>query len=394
MLTSMKKPGSMMMGVVPKSTRTVSSQQYAKLGRKRLLGNQAFLQQGTNVHDNQLEKEADRIADQTVNSTSSVMRHASEGMTRHSTSQTGQRYNAEDGPVHSVLPEPAMQQGSSSHSLSVAQREFFEPRLGHDFSNVRLHADAQAAAMASRLHAEAFTIGRDIYFGANHFPNRTTESNRLLAHELSHVAQQSRSGPAIQPKLKITGKDDDVNRTLNLLNSGLGSFYHVSTDKAGEVKIDPVRAAHTSSITGPEATQKALANRLWAITTDPKDVLISVTAGSTTLVGSYATGDIDITDIEALGVSSLIHEIEEQYQKQAKGKGYGSESSGAHGEGIKAESEVKGAKRGPQKIISLTKNADGTISGVFEIPYTYPDGTVKTMVMTVTSNNVSSVTWK
>jgi hypothetical protein len=135
-------------------------------------------------------------------------------------------------------------------------------------------------------------------------------------------------------------------------------------------------------------------NRLTTIINDPKDVIMTVSAGSKTLVGSYATGDIDIADIESIGLNALIHEIEEQYQKQVKGLGYGSETTGAHGEGIKVESEVLGAKRGAQKVISSTANADGTLDAVAEVPYTFPDGKVKTMVLTIKSNNIESVTWK
>lgn len=278
--------------------------------------------------------------------------------------------------------------------LSAQQRSFFEPRFGHDFSQVRIHADARSAAMAGALQAEAFTVGRDIFFGAGKLQHRTTESHRLLAHELAHVVQQSHAGPALQPKLTITGKEGDVARAITLLNSGLGSFYHVSVEKSGQVKIAPIRAAHTSSIKGPTAQQRALADRLWAVTNDPKDVLMTVSAGTKTLGGSYATGDFDIADLETYGVAGLIHEIEEQYQKQVKGLAFGTDTTGAHGEAIKAESEVRGAKRGAQKVISSTRNADGTLDAVIEIPHTSPDGTVKTMTMTIKSNNIVSVTWK
>jgi hypothetical protein len=290
------------------------------------------------------------------------------------------------GELVAHLPESVGR--SSDQTLSPHERALLEPRLGQDFSRVRLHADARSAEMAEALNAEAFTVGPDIYFGAGKLQPGTKESDRLLGHELAHVAQQSRTGLALQPKLKITGKAGDVSRAITLLNSGLRQ-YRVSVDKSGNVSI-----TQNSVELDPNAQQKALADRLSTIINDPKDVIMTVSAGSKTLVGSYATGDIDITDIEAIGAGALIHEIEEQYQKQVKGVGYGSETTGAHGEGIKAESEVKGAKRGAQKVISSTTNADGTLDAVVEIPHTFPDGKVKTMVMTIKSNNVVSVTWK
>jgi hypothetical protein len=280
---------------------------------------------------------------------------------------------------------------ASGQPLAPGQRTFFEGGFGQSLGDVRLHHDQRAVRMADRLGAQAFTIGSDIYLGAG---SARMPSQRLLAHELAHVVQQRQGGPTLQPKLKITGSNDNLQRTMALLNRGLGSFYYVSIDSAGQVKIDPVRAAHTSSITGPTASQKAIAERLWKITQDGAQVDMTASAGSTTLVGSYGTGDFDITDVEAIGVGALIHEIEEQYQKQTKGMGYGSTTTGAHGEAVKAEAEVVGATRGKEKFISRSANPDGTLNAVVEIPHTWPDGTVKTMVMTITSNNVVSVTWR
>lgn len=283
----------------------------------------------------------------------------------------------------------------SDQTLSPQERSFFEPRFGHDFSQVRVHADARSAEMADALNAEAFTFGRDIYFGAGKRQPRTREANRLLAHELAHVVQQSHTGQTLQPKLKITGKADHVSRAIVLLNAGLGSFYHVSIDKSGGVKMEPIRAAHTSSATGPNAQQKALADRLSTVVNDPKDVIMTVSAGSETIGGSWATGDFDIADLEVYGVGGLIHEIVEQHQKQAKGeKDFGTATTGAHGEATKAETEVTGLKRGADKVISMTQNADGTIDAVIETPHTFPDGKVKTKVSTIKSNNIVSITWK
>ncbi len=82
----------------------------------------------------------------------------------------------------------------SGMPLSAAERSFFEPRFGHDFSNVRIHTDAQASHLAQELNAEAFTVGPDIAFAAGAYAPGTTEGQHLIAHELTHVVQQTTGG--------------------------------------------------------------------------------------------------------------------------------------------------------------------------------------------------------
>jgi hypothetical protein len=74
--------------------------------------------------------------------------------------------------------------------LDVATRALFEPTFGHDFSRVRVHADRAAAHAAKAIDASAYTVGRDIVFGEGMYNPRTPRGLSLLAHELTHVAQQ------------------------------------------------------------------------------------------------------------------------------------------------------------------------------------------------------------
>jgi len=76
-------------------------------------------------------------------------------------------------------------------ALPESMRARFEPQLGVDLSRVRLHTDARAASSARALNAKAFTLGSNIVFGQNQFAPETEGGQRVLAHELSHVAQQS-----------------------------------------------------------------------------------------------------------------------------------------------------------------------------------------------------------
>jgi hypothetical protein len=75
--------------------------------------------------------------------------------------------------------------------LPDSVREYMESRFGVDFSNVRLHTGAGAAELACALNAHAFTVGRDILFGAGQYAPETELGKHLLAHELTHVVQQS-----------------------------------------------------------------------------------------------------------------------------------------------------------------------------------------------------------
>lgn len=74
--------------------------------------------------------------------------------------------------------------------LPKSVRDFFEPRFGIDFSSVHVHADERAAESARAVSAQAYTVGRNIVFGAGRYMPESLQGKKLLAHELTHVAQQ------------------------------------------------------------------------------------------------------------------------------------------------------------------------------------------------------------
>lgn len=96
----------------------------------------------------------------------------------------------------SGIVTPAVQTGIShlrqggGTPLSASTKAFMEPRFGHDFSQVRIHAGAEAAQLAHSLRARAFTVGRDIVFGKGALDYSSATGKSLLAHELTHYIQQ------------------------------------------------------------------------------------------------------------------------------------------------------------------------------------------------------------
>jgi hypothetical protein len=107
--------------------------------------------------------------------------------------------------------------------LSESNRSFMERRFGIDFSGVRLYTDSNAAQMSKELDAEAFTYGRDIYFGAGRYNPRTLLGKRLLAHELTHVVQQgsaNRLSDFVKTGLESRGKTNAPGSNAALVQKG------------------------------------------------------------------------------------------------------------------------------------------------------------------------------
>ncbi len=134
-----------------------------------------------------LEHEADRLAEQvmrmpaTPHTAPSSVAPATTVLTRSALS-AGDGGFAAPPIVHDALNSPGQ-------PLDAATRAFMEPRFGYDFSSVRVHSDAKAAAAATSIRAQAFTTGQNIVFGAGQYAPHAHYGRALLSHELAHVVQ-------------------------------------------------------------------------------------------------------------------------------------------------------------------------------------------------------------
>jgi hypothetical protein len=93
------------------------------------------------------------------------------------------------------------------------------PALGDSLSDVRIHADGAAAALARSVSARAFTVGSDIFFAPGEYRPATPAGHELLTHELVHVIQQrgAPSGGALtvsQPGDALEREAEDAARRL------------------------------------------------------------------------------------------------------------------------------------------------------------------------------------
>lgn len=129
--------------------------------------------------------------------------------------------------------EIASMQGGGQ-PLPPSERAFFEPRFGKDFSHVRIHTGAGAAESAKAVNAQAFTTGQHVIFGLGEYRPGSASGRKLLAHELTHVVQQTaskrRNPEAIGALLQRSGGGSVENsrpsggRTIILFAGGFNPF--------------------------------------------------------------------------------------------------------------------------------------------------------------------------
>lgn len=95
--------------------------------------------------------------------------------------------------------QQALAAPSGGVALDPAARAALEPHLGHNFADVRVHADAEADRLSRAVNAVAFTSGQDIYFRSGAYAPDRPEGLHLLAHEAAHTLQQAAGPVAGEP---------------------------------------------------------------------------------------------------------------------------------------------------------------------------------------------------
>lgn len=286
---------------------------------------------------------------------------------------------------------------TGARGLDRRAQAFFGARLRHDFSRVRVHADETAAGAARTLGASAFTVGHDIYFGRGAYQLHRPEGSALLAHELTHVVQQSRlARPQLQRKLFAAG---DAAGFAAAANAIIAVQFEVVVSPTGEVSLrsTPVQGPPT-----PEAQQ--LVDVIRQVSGDARNTRMEFIHGQTStrpedamvLGGNYQLSRVDLDDVAALGSqgsvgvgmgrtggSLLAHEILEQYRKQVHGEDFRT----AHAQASAAEGVAVGATRGAERFSNQVDTNNFTVT----IPYTYPDGRVVEVTWDVVNGNYGNV---
>jgi hypothetical protein len=207
------------------------------------------------------EQQADRIADAVMHGAAPAHNFGAVGIARPR--------------VHSQLATSLAVQTAqrSGTPLPPSDRSFFESRFGHDFSTVRVHADAAAAAAARSIDARAYTVGHNIVFGAHEYAPATQPGRRLLAHELTHVVQQNvptgvPSASAIQRKADKQVSNAALVR-LQMAKGAMELTKTVLSFGAG----NQVKALQASKMNTFYRTKLARNTHYWAVAPSVNDMI-------------------------------------------------------------------------------------------------------------------------
>jgi len=147
------------------------------------------------------------------------------------------------GQLSEALETRISTEKGSGQPLSDSVRTSLEPHFGTDFSEVRVHTNAEANALSRQLGARAFTTGHDIFFGDGEYQPESDSGKGLIGHELTHVVQQetvsSIAQKAKKPKKSVkssqklsTEERVDLGADLTLAHNYVNDYFRNAVDTA------------------------------------------------------------------------------------------------------------------------------------------------------------------
>lgn len=229
---------------------------------RRLLGHSLQSQLRINEAGDEYERVADRVAAEVMDMPNGQLGGD------HQPLSPGPLVQRAANQSSSVCAEPAHPQVSnvletSGQALDREARAFFEPRFGHDFGFVRIHADQEAAESANAVNALAYTVGNHIAFASGHYRPTTKPGQRLIAHELSHVLQQG--GVVVSGAIQRSTTDQPAPSTADLPQA--------SSEEAGATQAITIggETFHLVAITDPLTSESSA----WRYRVDVQDYLSS-----------------------------------------------------------------------------------------------------------------------
>jgi hypothetical protein len=225
---------------------------------QRLLRSHALQAKLTvNPPDDIYEKEADQIAEMVTKSPGAAIQRQAEEEEEEEEEEMSAKMAVSRTPEVSEDVEGRINAArGSGEALPDSIRASLEPHFGRDFSDVRVHAGAEADALSQQLGAKAFTTGQDIFFRSGDYQPESEEGKKLLGHEMTHVVQQggaSVSRQAVEAEEKAPAGEREAEEALDEAKAKA-----ISNMSTANIKALLYEAAHCQQINREQSAQSAL----------------------------------------------------------------------------------------------------------------------------------------
>lgn len=114
--------------------------------------------------------------------------------------------------------------------------------MGRDFGGVRVHTSSESDGLNQQLGAKAFTTGQDIFFREGAYDPHSGDGQELIAHELTHVVQQSSGAVGSGGRMMVNAPDDAYEQEADsvaktLTTSGAGASVQRQTEEEEEEPV-------------------------------------------------------------------------------------------------------------------------------------------------------------
>jgi len=131
------------------------------------------------------------------------------------------------------------QERGGGQPLDEKAQESLGGAMGHDFSGVKVHTSPEAADLNRQLSAKAFTTGKDIFFSEGTYDPHSSGGQELLAHELTHVAQQGSGAVGGASRMTVNAPGDAFEQQADstaraALSQGAGAGVQRATPEEEE----------------------------------------------------------------------------------------------------------------------------------------------------------------
>jgi hypothetical protein len=246
-----------------------------------------------------------------------------------------------------------------------------ESRLGVGFGDVRVHDDPAAAVQARRHDAVAFAQGTDVFFADGKYDPSSPAGRRLIAHEVTHVAQQRGGSPATVGSRSEPGSavEREADRVATAFAAGLApgapAFAVTERAAAGTISRDTAPPATTPGATTPAAPKE------WKINLLGQVLDLSSKLATATDAGGGKRIDIN----QSIGPLRI---------QQA--------TFTASGDKVSSGTLVASIDSGPFKSTTgtLTVDSSGNVSGTLTLPINVPGLLVKQVSVEVGGGAVNT----